>query len=171
MYSLEIRKVLVGDLPKLAHIHLETWKSCYKGIIVQETLDNLQFQNSLRNMERTYNDSEVFFYLASIHDISVGFIIFSLKSRHENYEEYAEIPAIYILPEYHNAGIGKNLIKTAFQVYRELNVTKVMLCALKHNRDKDFYQKCGAVVTKEEEIMIGGNPYLIEIWVWENLSI
>lgn len=106
------------------------------------------------------------FYAAFLSDSPVGFI--SIKS---NNRYTSEIHVMAILKEFHNLGIGKQLIKTAEE---EMVKTKVMFLMVKtlgsshpdknYECTREFYSRAGFYPLEEiKEIWGEQNPCLIMV--------
>ena len=115
----------------------------------------IEYVNGVKNSD---------FYAAFYLDTPVGFI--SAKS---NNEYTSEIYVIGILKEYHNQGIGKNLLETAQE---DLNKNKVKFLMVKtlgnshpdkhYKNTREFYKSVGFYPLEEiKEIWGEKNPCLI----------
>jgi ribosomal protein S18 acetylase RimI-like enzyme len=70
------------------------------------------------------------------------------------------------LPETQGTGVGKLLFNLVKEKAKENNQKAVFLNVNKYNKAKQFYEKLGFTITKEEVIDIGKN-YIMDDFVME----
>ncbi|SHN53988.1 MULTISPECIES: GNAT family N-acetyltransferase [Paenibacillus] len=145
-----IRFVSNEDIPHIQSIAHETWNYTYKGIYSEAYIQNFlsraySIENLSRTVERELQSAKRSFLIAEYNGEVVGYA----QTRQVNEEEY-ELLRIYIRPEYHKMGIGKEFIKRFIQVLNPIN--KLFAWVGKENhRGRAFYEKSGF---KEIEEMI-----------------
>lgn len=113
-----------------------------------EALDKLCFPVAVR-----YNRYDLAYYLSLPNSISLaevisdkifGFIIVAVIK-----PDSANIVTIDVDPKYRNHGIGNDLIETAKQMLRELNIIKITLqVSIDNTVAKNFYLKHGFQIVK-----------------------
>ncbi|NLW21841.1 MAG: GNAT family N-acetyltransferase [Tissierellia bacterium] len=108
---------------------------------------------------------DTLFYAAYYDDKPVGFL--SLKF---NNEYSSEIYVMGILKEYHNRGIGRDLIGKAIDYSVENNYKFLMVKTLgdshpdkNYKGTREFYRKLGFYPLEEIEGIWGNNPCLIMV--------
>jgi hypothetical protein len=48
---MRIRQATIDDVPGIAHVHVASWKSTYKGIISDEYLSKLSVESRIKQLE------------------------------------------------------------------------------------------------------------------------
>ena len=43
-FNLEIRTARIEDSPGIARVHVDSWRTTYRGIVPQDVLENLSYQ-------------------------------------------------------------------------------------------------------------------------------
>ena len=43
--GIHIRRAIKDDIPGIAKVHVDSWKTAYKGIFADEILDNIAYEN------------------------------------------------------------------------------------------------------------------------------
>ena len=81
-------------------------------------------------------------------------------------EKRTKIHKIYVLPETQGTGVGKLFFNLVVEKAKENNQIAVFLNVNKYNNAKQFYEKLGFTITKEEVIDIGNN-YIMDDYVME----
>ena len=74
----------------------------------------------------------------------------------------AEIFTLFVLPDYHNQGIGKKLVQGAVTKLLERNLTSMVVWVLKDNPAQYFYEAIGGEQVREK-VVERNNTKLIEI--------
>ena len=52
--GIHIRRAIKDDIPGIAKVHVDSWKTAYKGIFADEILDNIAY-------EKRENNGKIFF--------------------------------------------------------------------------------------------------------------
>ncbi|NDI36258.1 GNAT family N-acetyltransferase [Chengkuizengella sediminis] len=151
-----IRKATQLDTEGIAKVHVESWKTTYKGIISDDYLNNrsVEFYKTRWNEFLMYKNQ--FVYVA---ETKKGEIIgFSNGGRErDNHSKYkGELYAIYILKSYQRKGIGKLLVKPILNDLNKMNINTMLIWVLKENKSRYFYEKLGGRVVGEKPIAISG---------------
>ncbi|MGV2883968.1 GNAT family N-acetyltransferase [Paenibacillus taichungensis] len=145
-----IRFVSHEDIPHIQSIAQETWNYTYKGIYSEGYIQNFlsraySDENLSRSVERDLQSAKRSFLIAEFNGKVAGYA----QTRQVKEEEY-ELLRIYIRPEYHKMGIGKEFIQRFTQVLKPIN--KLFAWVGKENHiGRAFYEKSGF---KEIEMMI-----------------
>ncbi|WP_199621282.1 GNAT family N-acetyltransferase [Paenibacillus alkalitolerans] len=168
---MNIRKANIDDVEGVAHVHVNSWRSTYKGLISDTFLSNLTLEGRKKNWLWTFNnlnqDEEIF--VAMDQQGIIGFSN-SGKNRNHEYDHDGELYAIYLLKEYQGKGIGRRLVQAAVDSLKVKGYKSMMLWVLENNPSLGFYLKIGGTVIGKKDITIGGDT-LIELAVaWGNLD-
>jgi ribosomal protein S18 acetylase RimI-like enzyme len=161
---LTIQAAGIDAIPVIQSIARSSWAVAYKNILKPVQMDYmLKKFYSDSTLQYQINELQFQSVLAVDDAVPVGFATYSAK---ENSENIFRLHKIYILPDQQGKGIGKCLlnhiiadIKTKDAKILELNVNR-------NNVAKDFYEKFGFIVIKEEDIDIG-NGYFMNDYVMQ----
>src|SRR5690242_10386589 len=107
--NIQIRPARVEDAAGIGRVHVDSWRTSYKGIVPAEVLNNLSYErreemwrNSLSNPERKNYD----YVAVDEQERIVGFVTGGpLRDGDPSYE--SELHAIYLLKEVQGQGIGR----------------------------------------------------------------
>ena len=168
---MNIRKAKSSDVRNITNVHIESWKSTYKGIFSEDFLDNIDFNKRYKLWERVLHSSssKEIVYVAELNNEIVGFISGG-PSRTDALDSDAEIYALYLLEDYQRQGIGRKLLENAFQEMREYGYETAFVWVLKDNPAVNFYKKTGGEVIKEEVVEIEGEKYKEMALEWKDIS-
>ncbi len=157
----KIRKAEIGDSFEIAKVHVDCWRTTYKGIVPDEKLDGMSYEKSDLKWKAIFTDSPhpfCSFLVAEKNGKIIGFCsggkIRKLSKRTEGYE--GEIKAIYILKEHQKKGLGKKIIALYEEIFRQNKIFSYIIWVLKDNESKNFYRKLGGKLITTKTYEIGG---------------
>ncbi|MFO7809894.1 MAG: GNAT family N-acetyltransferase [Candidatus Delongbacteria bacterium] len=156
----KIRRAEAGDLPDIARVYADCWKTTYKGIIPDRKLDWMSYEKSAEKWKNYFSAdrtevSNTIFLLRHKKE-TVGFCaggkVRKFSKRTAGYE--GEIKAVYILPDHQRMGFGTKFIKNFEEMFRKNKIFSYIIWVLKDNSSKEFYKKLGGklLATKNYEI-------------------
>ena len=160
MEDIIIRKVEEKDIPSIADIQVNGWKTAYKGIIDDIVLNTMNKEEKIERLKSNYKKNG--FIIAELKNEVVGFC------RYINSNEFTpdmqnidcEITALYVKSNLKYNGIGTMLFQFVIDELKRENKTKMILWCLKDNEpSKKFYTKIGGRIVKEREIEIANKNY------------
>lgn len=166
---MRVRRAVIKDAPGIAKVHVDSWRTTYKGIIPTEFLDKLSVEERKILWEKNILRDDNFVIVAENKDGQI--IGFADTSKRENNidENTTDLTSIYILQSCQGYGIGKKLVKSLFEYYKAQGYEKVYVDVLSDNKTRFFYEYYGAKHVKNIQISIGGK--LLEEFVYEWNSI
>lgn len=109
----QIRKTVLDDAKGIAKVHINSWKSTYKGIISDESLNKMNIERGIERWKgRLKNPSEKYRILIVVDDQQqiIGFIDGG-QNRREKDKYDAEVYSFYLLEEVQKQKIGSELLR------------------------------------------------------------
>lgn len=155
--NLEFEKLSKYNALEYAKINTKSWKESYINIIDNEFLNKINSEIEIlkmkNNLINNLNDGSKRFLL-KVNNEYVG--LFRIrKTKYENYAEYGELGALYLLNIAKNKGLGKLMFNKAKEELKKMGYTKMILGCLINNPANDFYIKMGGKFIKQNPIIIG----------------
>lgn len=145
----KIRKAVPEDALGIAIVNVYTWKTTYSGLIPDEVID-LRIENIAQsavniaeNIEKNDN-----YIVAVLGNTVIGFCSYG-RSRNEDYADYGEIYAIYILSGYQNTGIGKAIFLSGTKELKAQGYGKMIINCIQGNRSIEFYKCMGGEIISQ----------------------
>jgi GNAT superfamily N-acetyltransferase len=163
--NIEIREVaqatLPTNLPAIARVHLETWRTTYTGIVPQAYLDSLTFEDRLAQWQRHSSNIglERRLFVAVVNGQIVGFADCG-KERGADAEFDGELYGFYILEQHQKRGIGRQLFAAVVRNLQARGFGKMLVWVLAQNPATAFYQRLGGEKVREQHLEIGGASLL-----------
>ena len=167
---MEIRRATEKDITGIAHVHVETWRSTYTGIIPDEYLDSLTIENRTKNWQRNLRTlHSVIFVAENEAKEIIGFAAGGPEQTRDPYYQ-AEIYAIYILKHDQRKGIGKQLIQPIVELLAAKKYKNIIIWALEQNANRTFYESLGGQLVASKTISIYGKELMEVGYGWNNIK-
>jgi ribosomal protein S18 acetylase RimI-like enzyme len=158
--------IVVATKEQLAivkNLAYKIWPNAYETILSKAQLDYmLEMIYSIDSLEKQFDNGHIFLLIEDDHNF-IGFASYELNCNNSN---KTKLQKLYVLPEIQGKGIGKQVIDYIKDKVILSNNLALFLNVNKFNKAKDFYQKYGFQITKEEVIDIGNN-YIMDDYVME----
>ncbi|HEX5563847.1 MAG TPA: GNAT family N-acetyltransferase [Sporosarcina sp.] len=165
---MRVREALPGDAEGIARVHVDSWRTTYKGIVSESVLQNLSTEQRAENWRRGIGKNPL--YVAEDESGRIVGFATGGKERTGNYEADGELYAIYLLHEVHGKGIGKKLTQLIAQNLKEQGFTSMLVWVLEQNPSKKFYESLGGQPVDEAMIEIGEEDFKEIAYYWDNIE-
>ena len=164
-----IRKAELKDIKGIAKVHVDSWRTTYKGIVPDTFLSSLSYENREQIWKRGIEENHI--YIAEdTNDQIVGFATGG-KERTGNYEGYkGEVYAIYLLEGQQGKGLGRKLIQLVVDDLKGMKLNSMLIWALEKNPACRFYKALGGKKIDTAEIEIDGQKLGEIAFGWDDIS-
>ncbi|WP_186327525.1 GNAT family N-acetyltransferase [Paenibacillus sp. Y412MC10] len=168
---MSIRQAVYDDYPVLAKVHVESWKTSYRGMIADAYLDQLTVESRMERWKQLLSrgDKDLWTFVSEDEAGRVSGFIQGGKCREEEAGYDAEIYALYLLQEHQGSGHGRLLVNTLIQAFRENGFGSMYVWVLKDNPARQFYIKMGGSPVSEKTLDIAGQAVLETGLAWDKL--
>lgn len=155
-----IRPAKQTDAQALGAVYCQGWQQGYAGLMPQFFLDALTPANCAPKPDHIAPDRR---FVAEVNGEVVGTITFG-KGRDSGDKSFAEIYALYVLPEHWRTGQGSALVRSVVDTVKAQGFSGLYLWTLGDNtRARAFYEHLGMMPTGQaREFEIAGS-YLPEV--------
>ncbi len=165
-----VREATELDVRSIARVHVDTWRTTYKGIVSDKFLNDLSYNKREEMWNKFIHDSaknkNYIFVAEDVKDGIIGFATCGIERESDN-RSVGELYAIYILKSYQNKGIGKLLFNTVKEKLEELKFSSILIWVLESNNQAcRFYEEMGGKKLKEQDIIIGGDTLREIAYKW-----
>ena len=163
-----IRAARFEDANAIAHVHVESWRTTYAGIVPDAYLAGLD--EAIRaQLWRERLSEEALILVAEWNGSLVGFACAG-KNREPVESCDAELYALYLLKDAQRRNIGTALLQAVANALLERNFKSMAVWVLEQNRSRGFYQRAGAHVANSKVIEIGGAKLMEVAYAWPDLK-
>ncbi|MDY0405569.1 GNAT family N-acetyltransferase [Virgibacillus sp. 179-BFC.A HS] len=164
-----IRPAEENDAAGIAKVHVDSWRTTYKGIVPDTYLfETLTYESRLKNWQGNLSQGHVFV----AEDEQQGIVGFANggKERSGKYPKHeGELYAIYILKDFQKKDIGRKLTERVVHHLVDNGIQSMLVWVLQENPSRYFYEKIGGTCVDAETIQIGGKKFQELAYRWENL--
>ena len=146
--SFVIRNAVPEDAPDIAKVHIQSWKETYPGIMPQQRIDALNQESSTRNWLAGFERKDEIF-VAVVAGQVVGFVSGGKNRIQDGCESGeankcdCELAAMYLLRDFQGLGIGKALLHTLAERFKDLGFSSMVAWVAEKNPSVQFYAHLG----------------------------
>lgn len=152
-----LRPARIADAPSIAHVHVASWRTTYRGIVPQSYLDSLDEAAFTSRWSQAIGENQAPALVAEQDSAIFGFVCGGpnrdpgLTARYD-----AELYAIYLLHSHQRQGAGRALVQALAAILRDSGHRAMLVWLLQANPAAGFYRRLGAVDASSRSIEIGG---------------
>lgn len=159
--ELNLRRAWEKDIPLIREMSMKVWPQTYSTILsagqISYMLDMMYSEESLTRQMKEKQE----FIIVNDGKEPVGFASFGLQE-----PGVYKLHKIYILPGIQGKGAGRFVITELLKAIARKGGRSLQLNVNRNNPAKDFYEKLGFAIIREEDIDIG-NGYFMNDYVME----
>ena len=165
-----IRPADVGDAPAVARVHVETWRTAYRGLLPDDYLAALDEAGYAERWGRTLGAGMGRVYVAEDEGQVVGFASGGRERAGEDGFS-GELYAIYVLQTAERRGHGRRLVQAVVQGLRDLRLSDMVVWVLRDNHHaRHFYERLGGGYVRSQPITIGSASLQEVSYGWRSLD-
>jgi ribosomal protein S18 acetylase RimI-like enzyme len=165
-----IRAALPNDAAEIARVHVESWRSSYRGLLADEFLDSLSEAGYADRWRRVIGDGASRVFVVEEPDGVVGFASGGRERAGESGYE-GELYAIYIVAGSQRKGHGRELVHTMAAALREKGLRDMIVWVLRDNTSaREFYERLGGTYVRSQPITIGPTTLEEVSYGWRSLE-
>lgn len=167
---MNIRKARLKDAEGIARVHVDSWRTTYKGIIPDNYLNGLSYAQRTELWKNNIGKKGNYVLVAENTEGQIIGFTDAWKRDDNDEEDSIDLTSIYLLENYQGIGVGKQLLKTLFEHFNQEGYDKVFVEVLEENKTRFFYEYYGASLVKTVEIHIAGAVLKESIYQWESIE-
>lgn len=171
-----IRPATPADVPGIARVHVDSWRTTYKGIVADEFLQALSDEPRVERRKEMWRGflaapDQFYIFVAEEAGQIVGFV--NCMAERENDPHYTgEVGGIYLLEQVQGRGAGRRLMQTAARELIRRGHSSMLLWVLRDNTPaRGFYEALGGKYLREKPIQIGDQTLIEVAYGWDDLRL
>ena len=167
-----IRTAKVEDALAMAHVHVDTWRTSYVGIVPDEHLARLSYERCQAGwIEHLANPGGEITYVAEDQPGQIVALASGgpIREALENYD--GEVYVLYVLKSFQGMGYGKLLVRRIAQELANKGYHSLVIWVLKDNPACRFYEKLGGKRVGEKVVEVGGKELTDVGYGWSDLAV
>jgi GNAT superfamily N-acetyltransferase len=167
-----IRKANIVDAKRIARVHVDTWRTTYKGIVPQSLLDQMTYEGSEQKQLKVLQDSKCICFVAVDEAMDQIFGFSMGGPRRDGPEEYkGELYGVYVREQFQGKGVGRQLTLAVRKWLHEQGLGRTMVWVLKRNPAVSFYEAQGCHLLVEKEIELAGLKLAEMAYGWPESAV
>jgi ribosomal protein S18 acetylase RimI-like enzyme len=168
-----VREARIEDARAIAVVHVNTWKTAYRGIVPDSHLDSLLYEKAERTWACAISDPGKRSILRVVEDESGSIVGFAAggAERTGKYGFSGELYAIYVLPDCQRDGVGHLLVESLASELLRRDMTSMLVWAFKANVPaRMFYKGLGGQYVDTKIVSIGGADLEEVAYGWSDIG-
>jgi RsiW-degrading membrane proteinase PrsW (M82 family)/ribosomal protein S18 acetylase RimI-like enzyme len=159
--TMALRKAFPHDIPLIRDMAFKIWPVTYGSILTKDQLDYML--GLLYSEKRLEEDMQNGIQFAMLYDgvQPIGFASIGMTE-----PQVYKLHKLYVLPSYQGKGAGRFIINDLINLIKQKGATTLLLNVNRNNPAKNFYEKLGFTIIREEDVDIG-NGYFMTDYVME----
>lgn len=167
-----LRPAQIDDALAIAHVHVDTWRTTYVGIVPDEKLAGLSYERCQAGwIEHLSNpeSGECTFIAEAQSGQIVGFASGGpLREAVAGFD--GELYNVYVLKSFQGMGYGRLLVTQVARDLTSRGYHSLVIWVLKDNPACRFYERLGGRPVAEKVVEIGGKRLLDVAYGWPDLA-
>jgi L-amino acid N-acyltransferase YncA len=171
--DVKIREAGIADVPGIARVHVDTWRTAYAGIVPADYLAGLSYDERERRWHRIFGEpGENFVYVAEAEPGQIAGFASGGPNRDGAPAYEGQLHAIYVLQAYEGRGVGRSLLLAVAARLVRLGMHSMTLWVFAGNhKARRFYEGLGGQQGIEQEFEIGGVTLEEVSYSWPDIRL
>jgi ribosomal protein S18 acetylase RimI-like enzyme len=157
---MEIRRATPEDAIALAEVHIDSWRSAYRGLVPDSHLDSLDYERRAQRFRESLAQNAEESYIAEQEGEVLGFLTLGVcRDTDVDQEKTGEIWGIYLAPEHWRKGIGTLLCRYGERILKARDYRIATLWVFAGNdQARRFYEAMGFKADGASRTLNPGTP-------------
>ncbi len=156
-----IRPGVPGDIPGIARVHIDVWRTTYAGRIPADYLADLTIEGRESLWRSNFLKPMGPIRVAVEAEEVVGFA-YAGDNRGKDTPFEGELYALYVVDRLHRRGVGRRLFLDCVQALRAEGRRSMVTWVLEGNPACGFYERMGGIPAGSKKFLMGGK-FLTEV--------
>jgi GNAT superfamily N-acetyltransferase len=171
MSRIKIRRGTVADLPAIAQVLVDTWRTTFGGVLPDPFLQAMSYEQQEERHRRTMGRPESIYFAATAEPDGVVAFASGGPSRSPEYPYPNELYAVYIRQQYQARGIGRRLLTAVSDQFIGSGRPAMIVWVLAVNPFRPFYERLGARPIDKQKIVLGTTEVEQIAYAWADLRL
>ena len=165
-----IRAATEGDIPAIARVHVDTWRSAYGGIVDAAYLGSLSYEDFETRRRERFGTPGTRTFVGEAGGEVVAFATAG-PNRELDAKHDSELYAIYVREGFARRGIGRGLVAAVAGWLAAENRRGMILWVLRDNApSRRFYESVGGTPAGEKDFRFGTQDLPHAAYGWPDVA-
>jgi GNAT superfamily N-acetyltransferase len=167
-----IRKACSADAVGIARVHVDSWRTTYRGIVPDDYLARLSYERRTNIWMQILSDPESreLHYVAEDQSGQIVGIASGGPERTSDPVYTGELYGIYLLEEHQRKGLGRQLVRAVVGRLAEVGIRSMLVWVLADNTSRGFYEALGGQLVRRGQREIGGVVFGTVAYGWSDMG-
>jgi len=171
---MEIRDARPDDVPAIAKVHVDSWRTTYRDVLPKSYLNDLSYDARETMWGGAFGEgSTTFLVVAEDHGKIAGFAAggAARKDAPEAQAYGGELYAVYMLESYQRRGLGRRLVAAVAEELVHREHSNMITWVLEDNAACRFYERIGGELLGSKTVEIADMSLRAVAYGWPDASV
>jgi len=170
--AIQVRQARQGDAAGIARVYIDSWHDTYPGVLPTALLRAMTPKGQTARWKAAIGAQgrEIVLVAEAGREGIVGMASLG-PSRDSGLGFDGEVYTLYVDPAHLGRGVGRALLKGAFQVLRRNGMTSCVIWAHARNHARYFYEAMGGRLVAERSASLMGETVPEAAFGWSTLAV
>lgn len=171
--SARIREAAAGDAAAIARVHVDSWRTTYRGVFPEEVLARLTYEARAESWRKILVErarGEPIYVAAEADGTILGFASGG-PERSGSETHRGEIYAIYLVESAQRRGLGRRLVAAVAERLNDAGCDSLLIWVLANNPCRGFYAALGGEIVAEKPLSIGKAEHIEVAYGWRDINL
>lgn len=167
-----LRPATISDARAVARVHVDCWRTTYRGILPDAVLDGLSYDQREQHWCEWLGGKrgEKFTFVAVDPAGQIVGFASAGPERASDPVYRGELYAVYVLQSHQRHGLGRRLVTASADLLLQASIDSLLVWVLTDNPACRFYEKLGGRPIRAQQIDIGGVAFDEVAYGWNDLQ-
>ena len=171
---MEIRPARPDDVPAIAKVHVDSWRTTYKDILPKSYLNDLSYDARETMWEESFGEASTSFLIVAEDQGKVVGFSAGGRARQDTPEAKGysgELYAVYTLETYQRRGLGRRLVAAVAEELIGRGLDTMITWVIEDNAACRFYERLGGDLLGSKTVEIADMSLRAVAYGWADSSI
>lgn len=172
LYTGLIREATALDAAAIARVHVESWRSTYRGIIDDAYLAQLSVDAHQQGWSKWFDRRPRASFLRVVADDSAQVVGFAMagSARGGSANADGEVQVLYLLATHQRVGLGSALLRSMARGLQLRGMGSIVIRVLERNPACAFYARMGGRRTASRFTQVGSQRLVEIAYRWDDID-
>ena len=169
---MRIREASPTDVPAIARVHVDSWRTTYRGIVPDEALAGLSYADREAMWTKIFADTTARGFRYVAEDDTGEIVGFAAGGPEPTGDpQYTcQLYAVYLLEASQGHGVGRQLVQAVAQDLKRHGFGSMLVWVAAANPARRFYEALGGKQLRTRFATIGGVDVEEVAYGWPNIT-
>lgn len=163
-----IREASFLDAAGIAKVHVDTWRTAFRGIVSEEYLNQLTYEQLTEHIVTMFRGSNgIFGYVAETQPGEIIGFAAGGPEQSGRSDYRGELYGLFVTENHQRCGVGHRLFDSVAQKLSKMGINSMIVWVFAENPRLDFYEALGGKELGKRMTEIGGKEYAEVAYGWD----